>query len=67
MQKLNEFRLHKRIIVGNIHADNPGLLQMGFEASRQPGSMALVHDKNDVGPLEQFRGAGGLRVMVEAS
>ena len=55
LEQLDEFRVHEVILVWNFQADDPLIFQEGPKLLRDFASMALLHDKDNLGPLNQLR------------
>lgn len=53
----DQFGLHEGVVVGDVEADDAGVLQMRPEPTLQPGAVGALHDEDDVGPFDQFSGA----------
>ena len=66
LQHGHQFRLHEGVVVGDVEADDAGTLQMGLEAALEFGAVGALHDEDDVGPFNQFRGACLLRIRRQA-
>ena len=67
LQQLNQLGVHESVFVGNIEADDALRFQAGPEALLQLGAMGLLHDEDDVGPIDQLGAERRLGVAVRSS
>ena len=51
-QHPHQNRIHEFVVVWNVEADDPFALQAGTEFPVQLGAVGLLHDEDDVGPLD---------------
>lgn len=65
-QKLDEFGLHERIVVWYVQADHLLAEQMASEASSQQSAVPLLHDTDDVSPIQLIRSQGTARIFGKA-
>lgn len=66
LEQIDEFRLHEGIVVRDVEADDSRVLEVAFEAFGQPRAVGFFHDDDDVGPFDQFSGAGVVGVGIQA-
>ena len=59
-------RIHEFVVVGNVEADDPFALQAGAEFPVQLGAVGLLHDEDDVGPLDLFGRQQHVRAVRDA-
>ena len=64
LEKADQFWLQESVIIGYVEADNARACQSLSEAALQLASMRLLHDKNQVGPSDQFSREWVFRIMV---
>jgi hypothetical protein len=62
-------RIHEFVVVWNVQADDPFAPQAGAEFPVQLAAVGLLHDEDDVGPLDLFgrRRHQALRIVDAAS
>ena len=51
-QHPHQNRIHEFVVVWNVEADDPFALQAGTEFPVQLGAVGLLHDEDDVSPLD---------------
>jgi len=65
MQQLHKFRLHECVVVSNVQADHPGILEMSLKPPCQLAPMSFLHNKHDIGPFKQFWRASDISIIVQ--
>ena len=56
LQDVNKLRLHELVVVGDAKADHTLAAKLPPEVVRELALVLLLHDEDDFGPLDQFRG-----------
>ena len=53
-EQLNEGGIHEFIVIWNVEAHDPFVLQVIAKSLCQFATVCFLHDKNDVGPVDLF-------------
>ena len=66
LQQRDQLRLHEGVVVGDVEADDAGVLQVRPEAALEFGAVGALHDEDDIGPVQQLRRDRLVRVGGQA-
>ena len=56
LQQQYQPRVHERIVVGNVEANNSFTFQVSAKPASQFGAVGLLHDEDDLSPFDLVRG-----------